>query len=143
MSIWAAVLKFFNSIITNIYFKRIYIYTYNNLYSVTKLRNTDDENKIQKIKFQKAYGLVIMCHNWRSSVNKQPVSQRILLTLQTTVVIICPFHLKNILYLWVLYVFRCKQRVSLNSTNKLIFVMVKCDLLFEVRTEFLNIILLL
>jgi hypothetical protein len=27
---------------------------------------------------------------------------------------------------------------SLNSVNHLIFVMVKCDVLFEVRTEFLN-----
>jgi hypothetical protein len=30
--------------------------------------------------------------------------------------------------------------ISLNSFNDLIFVMVKCDVLFEVRTEFLNII---
>jgi hypothetical protein len=30
--------------------------------------------------------------------------------------------------------------VSLNSVNQLIFVMVKCDVLFEVQTEFLNII---
>jgi hypothetical protein len=29
---------------------------------------------------------------------------------------------------------------SLNSVNQLIFVMVKCGVLFEVRTEFLNII---
>jgi hypothetical protein len=29
---------------------------------------------------------------------------------------------------------------GLNSVNQLIFVMVKCDVLFEVRTEFLNII---
>jgi hypothetical protein len=29
---------------------------------------------------------------------------------------------------------------SLNSVNQLIFVMVKCCVLFEVRTEFLNII---
>jgi hypothetical protein len=28
--------------------------------------------------------------------------------------------------------------ISLNSVNQLIFVMVKCDVLFEVRTEFLN-----
>jgi hypothetical protein len=34
-----------------------------------------------------------------------------------------------------------KQRlISLNSVNQLIFVMVKCGVLFEVRTEFLNII---
>jgi len=31
--------------------------------------------------------------------------------------------------------------VSLNSVNQLIFVMVKCGVLFEVRTEFLNVIL--
>jgi hypothetical protein len=31
--------------------------------------------------------------------------------------------------------------ISLNSVNQLIFVMVKCRVLFEVRTEFLNIIL--
>jgi hypothetical protein len=30
--------------------------------------------------------------------------------------------------------------ISLNSVNQLIFVMVKCGVLFEVRTEFLNII---
>jgi hypothetical protein len=30
--------------------------------------------------------------------------------------------------------------ISLNSINDLIFVMVKCDVLFEVRTGFLNII---
>jgi hypothetical protein len=29
---------------------------------------------------------------------------------------------------------------SLNSINQLIFVMVKCGILFKVRTEFLNII---
>jgi hypothetical protein len=31
-----------------------------------------------------------------------------------------------------------KQRLNLNSVNRLIFVMVKCGVLFEVRTEFLN-----
>jgi hypothetical protein len=30
--------------------------------------------------------------------------------------------------------------LNLNSVNQLIFVMVKCSVLFEVRTEFLNII---
>jgi hypothetical protein len=30
--------------------------------------------------------------------------------------------------------------ISLNNINQLIFVMVKCGVLFEVRTEFLNII---
>jgi hypothetical protein len=30
--------------------------------------------------------------------------------------------------------------ISLNTVNQLIFLMVKCDVLFEVRTEFLNII---
>jgi hypothetical protein len=30
--------------------------------------------------------------------------------------------------------------ISLNSVNQLIFVMVKCCVLFEVRAEFLNII---
>jgi hypothetical protein len=30
--------------------------------------------------------------------------------------------------------------IFLNSVNQLIFVMVKCGVLFEVRTEFLNII---
>jgi hypothetical protein len=30
--------------------------------------------------------------------------------------------------------------ISLNSVNQLIFVMVRCGVLFEVRTEFLNII---
>jgi hypothetical protein len=31
-----------------------------------------------------------------------------------------------------------KEIISLNSINQLIFVMVKCGVLFEVRTEFLN-----
>jgi hypothetical protein len=31
-----------------------------------------------------------------------------------------------------------KIRLNLNSVNQLIFVMVKCGVLFEVRTEFLN-----
>jgi hypothetical protein len=30
--------------------------------------------------------------------------------------------------------------ISLNSVNQLIFVMLKCGVLFEVRTEFINII---
>jgi hypothetical protein len=30
--------------------------------------------------------------------------------------------------------------ISLNSINQMIFLMVKCGVLFEVRTEFLNII---
>jgi hypothetical protein len=30
--------------------------------------------------------------------------------------------------------------MSLNSINQLVFVMVKCGVLFEVRTEFLNIV---
>jgi hypothetical protein len=30
--------------------------------------------------------------------------------------------------------------ISLNTVNQLIFVMVKCGVLFEVRTEFLNVI---
>jgi hypothetical protein len=30
--------------------------------------------------------------------------------------------------------------LTVNSINYLIFVMVKCDVLFEVRTEFLNVI---
>jgi hypothetical protein len=29
--------------------------------------------------------------------------------------------------------------ISLNSINRLMFVMIKCGVLFEVRTEFLNI----
>jgi hypothetical protein len=42
-----------------------------------------------------------------------------------------------ILYSWVLYDSRF---ISLNDINQLIFVMVKCGVLFEVRTEFLSII---
>jgi hypothetical protein len=30
--------------------------------------------------------------------------------------------------------------ISLNTVNQLFFLMVKCDILFEVRTEFLNVI---
>jgi hypothetical protein len=42
---------------------------------------------------------------------------------------------------WIWYDSQCKQElVSLNSINQLIFVMVKCSVLFEVQTEFLNII---
>jgi hypothetical protein len=41
-----------------------------------------------------------------------------------------------------IYVFRMILRVNidyfLNNINQLIFVMVKCGVLFEVRTEFLN-----
>jgi hypothetical protein len=33
-----------------------------------------------------------------------------------------------------------KKIISLNNVNQLIFVMVKCCVLFEVRTEYLNII---
>jgi hypothetical protein len=45
-------------------------------------------------------------------------------------------------YLWVLHDSQCKHglRISLNSVKKLIFLMVKCGVLFEVRTEILNII---
>jgi hypothetical protein len=32
----------------------------------------------------------------------------------------------------------CFKELNLNSVNQLIFVMVKCGVLFEVRTEFLN-----
>jgi hypothetical protein len=31
-----------------------------------------------------------------------------------------------------------RNQLNLNSVNQLIFVMVKCGVLFEVRTEFLN-----
>jgi hypothetical protein len=31
-----------------------------------------------------------------------------------------------------------RRHLNLNSVNQLIFVMVKCGVLFEVRTEFLN-----
>jgi hypothetical protein len=57
-------------------------------------------------------------------------------------VIICtsPFSSKRagILYLWVLYDSQRNLIIFLNSVNQLIFVMVKCGVLFEVRTEFLN-----
>jgi hypothetical protein len=39
------------------------------------------------------------------------------------------------------YIINCKKAIiSLNSVNQLIFVMVKCGVLFEVRTEFLCIV---
>jgi hypothetical protein len=44
----------------------------------------------------------------------------------------------GIMHLWVLYDSQCKVIISLNSIKKLIFVMVKNGVLFEVRTEFLN-----
>jgi hypothetical protein len=34
--------------------------------------------------------------------------------------------------------FQLPLQLNLNSVNQLIFVMVKCGVLFEVRTEFLN-----
>jgi hypothetical protein len=46
----------------------------------------------------------------------------------------------SMLYLWALNNLIIKQIISLNSINQLIFVMVKCCVLFEVRTELLNII---
>jgi hypothetical protein len=48
----------------------------------------------------------------------------------------------NVVYcIYELYGSRCKQRfISLNGINHLLLVMVKCGVLFEVRTEFLNII---
>jgi hypothetical protein len=59
-------------------------------------------------------------------------------------VTICPCYLKNlqrcILYLWVLYGSHSKAITSLNSISQLICVMVKCGVLFEVRTEFLTVI---
>jgi hypothetical protein len=42
---------------------------------------------------------------------------------------------KSVTMYFVLTVF-----ITLNNINQLIFVMVKCGVLFEVRTEFLNII---
>jgi hypothetical protein len=45
-----------------------------------------------------------------------------------------------VLYLWVFMILGVNREFSLNNVNQLIFVMVKCGLLFEVRTEFLNII---
>jgi hypothetical protein len=45
-----------------------------------------------------------------------------------------------ILFLWISYDSHSKEFISLNSIKQLIFVMVKCGVLFEVRTEFLNII---
>jgi hypothetical protein len=41
---------------------------------------------------------------------------------------------------WVCMILTVTAFISLNSINQLIFVMVKCGVLFEVRTEFLNII---
>jgi hypothetical protein len=38
----------------------------------------------------------------------------------------------------VLSIYSCREIISQNSVNQLIFVMVKCGVLFEVRTEFLN-----
>jgi hypothetical protein len=49
-------------------------------------------------------------------------------------------HFAHILYFFVSYIFSLKAIISLNRINQLIFVMMKCGVLFEVRTEFLNII---
>jgi hypothetical protein len=46
----------------------------------------------------------------------------------------------RILYFWVFIILTVTAIISLNSVNLLSFVMVKCGVLFEVRTEFLNII---
>jgi hypothetical protein len=64
---------------------------------------------------------------------------------QSLVVNVCPRYLSSqysyILYLWVLHGSHCKQQIfPLNSINQLIFAMVKFGVLFEVWTEFLNII---
>jgi hypothetical protein len=57
-------------------------------------------------------------------------------------IIICTISFRSksagIIYLWVLYDFQCNQ--YLNSVTQLISVVVKCGVLFEVRTEHLNII---
>jgi hypothetical protein len=45
-----------------------------------------------------------------------------------------------ILYLWGFKFLSVTAIISLNSVNYFIFVMVKCCVLFEVRTELLNII---
>jgi hypothetical protein len=41
-----------------------------------------------------------------------------------------------ILYLWFCVIISINSYYSLNSINQLIFVMVKCSVLFEVRTEY-------
>jgi hypothetical protein len=58
------------------------------------------------------------------------------------VITICATYIKNQItinythrsYLWVSAI------ISLNSINQLLFVMVQCGVLFEVRTEFVNIL---
>jgi hypothetical protein len=56
---------------------------------------------------------------------------------EVTICTICfTSHWRFILYLLVTR----KRIISLNSDNKLIVVMVKCGVLFEVRTGYLNII---
>jgi hypothetical protein len=45
-------------------------------------------------------------------------------------------HFVFISFVW----FRIKSDYFLKSTNQFMFVMVKCDVLFEVRTELFNII---
>jgi hypothetical protein len=46
----------------------------------------------------------------------------------------------SILHLWILYDSQSSVIIYLNSVTQLIFVMMKCGVLFEVRTEFLNIV---
>jgi hypothetical protein len=60
------------------------------------------------------------------------------LIFQSLVVIICPAILT--ICNDVFYIYWFCVLLNVNSINQLIFVMVKCGVLFEVRTEFLNII---
>jgi hypothetical protein len=59
-------------------------------------------------------------------------------------VTICPRFFNNqwniILYLWAFIILTVTAFIFLNSVKKLIFVMARCGVLFEVRTEFLNIV---
>jgi hypothetical protein len=50
-------------------------------------------------------------------------------------VITCPSYLKSVA---VFCVYAVCMVLTVNSVNQLIFVMVKCGVLFEVRTGFLN-----
>jgi hypothetical protein len=47
-------------------------------------------------------------------------------------------HWKNIINIFMCALQNFQLHLNLNSVNQLIFVMVKCGVLFEVRTEFLN-----
>jgi hypothetical protein len=102
-----------------------------------------------EVQEQKYYQLVKVTHSQRdvrkfhsglevSRVNSSTVS----LNLRSRTVTICASRLKITHSVFCIHEFcmilSVDRNISLNSVNQLIVVMVKCSVLFEVRTGFLN-----